>query len=298
MIDIPTERKNQEPLIRALRLEDQERCLALSTEAGWNQNENDWRLLLRLCGGYGIDVPNYGLAGTTMAWELEERNAWVNMVLVAKVYRGRGFARKLMTACLGDLASDQRLAMLDATDLGFSVYSKLGFSGEDRIARLYRESETESVAPSSSSADGLLMKPMRSEDLGPVANLDLRVVGIDRGKVLADFYRREPEAAWVVRDVSGSLRGFVLGRDGRIATQIGPIVAETRMVAEALLTRALSQIAGPVIVDAPMVNTEWIEALKRFGFAPQREFLRMGINGTALATDWSRTYAVSGPDLG
>ncbi|MDG2255873.1 MAG: GNAT family N-acetyltransferase [Opitutaceae bacterium] len=298
MTNIPTERQNQDPSIRALRLDDLDSCLALSTEAGWNQNENDWRLLLQVCSGYGIDVPGYGLAGTTMAWELGERNAWINMVLVAKAYRGRGFARELMAACLGDLASAQRLAMLDATDLGFNVYSKFGFSGKNRIARLYRESETESSAPISSSADGLLLKPMRAEDIDQVANLDLRVIGIDRENVLADFYRRESEAAWVARDVSGSLRGFVLGRDGRIATQIGPIVAETRTVAEALLRHSLSQIASPVFVDAPMVNTKWVETLKHFGFAPQREFLRMGIDGTALATDWSRTYAICGPDLG
>lgn len=297
MTDTPTERQNREPLIRALHPDDLERCLALSTEAGWNQNENDWRLLLQQCHGYGIDVPSYGLAGTTMAWELGERNAWINMVLVAKAYRGRGFARGLMTVCLSDLASKQRLAILDATELGFGVYSKLGFSGENRIARLYRESGTESVAPSSSSPDGLLLKPMRSEDLGNVANLDLRVFGIDRKEILADFYRREPKAAWVARDVSGSLRGFVLGRDGRIATQIGPIIAENQMVAEALLAGSLSQIAGSVIVDAPILNSEWIETLKRIGFAPKREFLRMGIEETALATDWSRTYAISGPDL-
>jgi len=30
----------------------------------------------------------------------------------------------------------------------------------------------------------------------------------------------------------------------------------------------------------------------------QRVFLRMGIDGTALATEWSRYYAISGPDLG
>ena len=44
-----------EPAIRSLTLADLPGCLALSLSAGWNQNEADWRAMLELGAGWGID---------------------------------------------------------------------------------------------------------------------------------------------------------------------------------------------------------------------------------------------------
>ena len=56
-------------VIRALQPTDLNRCLELSAEANWNQNEADWRFLLGNCRGYGFENEEGILLGTTMVWE-------------------------------------------------------------------------------------------------------------------------------------------------------------------------------------------------------------------------------------
>ena len=126
-------------MIRALQLSDLNRCLELSTEAHWNQTEADWRFLLANCPGYGFEDEKGVLLGTTMAWEWGSEYSWIAMVLVTPSARGQGIARQLMQQCLLDVSAANRGGLLDATDMGQRVYSKLGFAGEDRIVRLFSE---------------------------------------------------------------------------------------------------------------------------------------------------------------
>ena len=292
-----TPMQDEGPIIRALNLNDLERCLALSTESGWNQNENDWRLLLRVCHGYGVDEPGYGLAATAMAWDLGDRQSWINMVLVGKSYRRLGFATKLMEKCHGDVSANQGVSLLDATSDGSNVYTKLGFSGEISINRFYRDHKGSGDSENPDWDESICPVLMEPEDFRLVVELDKQVLGVDRGKALIDFYLREPKAAWIAREASGALRGFILGRDGRFATQLGPIVADSRACACALLRSALNRVEGPTIVDAPSIDSEWLELLEQLGFENRRNFLRMGTEGATWPTDWSRAYAIAGPDF-
>ena len=279
-------------VVRPLVAADAARGYALSTEAGWNQSEADWQLLLRICRGYGIDMPGRGLVGTTMAWELEGDFSWINMVLVTPECRGQGLARKLMETCLVDVRAGKRKALLDATEMGTKVYEKLGFSGEERIVRLRRDDRgNESPAKDES------IVSLGAVDVTPAAKLDHEVVGINRVELLIDLQRRHPSGAWGQKDAAGKMQGLVLGREGRFAHQLGPIIAPSREKARALLMRSLSHTPGPVIMDVPEAQVEWVAELKQLGFVPQRSFIRMGLDRAAFATDWSRYFAIIGPDF-
>ncbi len=283
-------------VIRALQSSDLTRCLELSTEANWNQNEADWRFLLANCRGYGFETPVGVLAGTTMAWEWGEAYSWINMVLVMKAARGQGFARQLMEQCLADVSAADRGALLDATDMGQRVYSKLGFAGEDKIMRLF-SAERESRVAIPEVPAGLILSMLTTDDLPAAIRLDEAVLGVNRRVLLTEFQKRLPQAAWKLADEAGEMVGFVMGRDGRVASQIGPIVARASAEAECLVGQALADTAGPVMIDVPTAAIEWNEALHAMGFEEQRGFLRMGRDGVSLPTDWSRIYAISGPDF-
>ena len=54
----------------------------------------------------------------------------------------------------------------------------------------------------------------------------------------------------------GRLVGILLGRDGRIASQLGPLIADDAVVARALLARTLAGIAGPIFIDLADSKTE------------------------------------------
>jgi hypothetical protein len=96
--------------------------------------------------------------------------------------------------------------------------------------------------------------------------------------VLAEQRMRRPElafAAWRDPGEGGGLAGFVLGRDGRTATHVGPVVADDEAVAAALLAQALANVAGPAIVDLLRGRDRLAAMLEAAGFAPVRAFTRM-----------------------
>ena len=100
------------------------------------------------------------------------------------------------------------------------------------------------------------------------------------------------------RERDGRIVGLLLGRDGRSASQLGPLIAEDDDVAQALLARALSRISGTVYVDfadASRAFARWLEAC---GFAAQRPFTRMLLGRAAGFDDVARTFAVIGRSSG
>lgn len=283
-------------VIRVLQPSDLNRCLELSTEANWNQTAADWSFLLTQYRGYGFADEQGVLLGTTMAWEWAEGYSWIAMVLVTPTARGQGLARQLMERCLQDTTAADRRALLDATDMGQKVYSKLRFSGKDQIVRLYAEQRSGEIVVDEI-PPGLTLSPLNSDDLPEAARLDARVLGVDRQAMLEDWQQRLPSAAWKLTDEAGAIRGFVAGREGRVASQIGPLVADSREAATALVAQALKYVAGPIMIDVPEMETDWVATLGSVGFVPQRGFLRMGRDEAALPTDWKRLFAISGPDF-
>ena len=90
--------------------------------------------------------------------------------------------------------------------------------------------------------------------------------------------------------------GFVLGRDGRSATQVGPLAAEDEATAQALLGLALTGTQGPIYVDLADSKSSLRRWVQAHGFAPQRPFTRM-VYGRAMSfDDVARTMAVAGPE--
>ena len=67
--------------------------LVLSTEAGWNQNEADWRFFLSEGVVFGMRE-GARLAATAALLPYSAGNAWISMVLVTADFRRRGIATR------------------------------------------------------------------------------------------------------------------------------------------------------------------------------------------------------------
>ena len=99
-----------EPIdIVELDVDDAQAGLVLSTEAGWNQNEADWRFFLSKGVVFGVR-DGARLVATAALLPYSAGNAWISMVLVTADLRRRGIATKLVDACLerGDKARSHR----------------------------------------------------------------------------------------------------------------------------------------------------------------------------------------------
>src|SRR3982075_1754848 len=89
--------------------------LALSTEAHWNQNEADWRFFLSQGTVLGVRDHDGHLVASAALLPYTSGNAWISMVLVTADFRRRGFATRLIDACIDTAAKQGFTSWLDAT---------------------------------------------------------------------------------------------------------------------------------------------------------------------------------------
>ena len=271
---------------------DAGRGAALSAEIGWNQNRADWSFMLANGFGYGRTGAGGRLVGSAMALGYGAF-AWVCMVLVSPDWRRRGIATDLMNRVLADLERAGTVAGLDATPDGREVYKHLGFEDIYRIERYWAGE----VAPAEAPPAEAEIAPAGAADIAAIAACDSRAFGADRAALLAALRDRLPGRAFVARE-GGAVAGYALARDGRQATQIGPLVAGRADTAIALAARALAGLDGPAVIDCPdrhRALTSWLAAS---GFAYQRPYIRMLRNRARPLDDAGRVYALAGPELG
>ncbi len=275
-----------------LRQEHLAGCLALSKSAQWNQNEADWRLMLGFGRGWGITAADGTLAASTIALPYGADFAWIAMVLVLPEHRRRGHASRLLRVALAEMAKQKRVALLDATPAGHEVYVREGFRDFWGFKRF-------SLA-GAFSAKGEA-KPLDDTHWTQLLALDAAAFGASREVVLRDLAARQPGLALVV-ERNKEIMGFVLGRDGREANQIGPLVARNEATALALLAAAVSSTRAPIYVDI----ADHASALQAWaqlrGFEFQRPFTRMVHGGTASTArapgDQTLVFCPAGPELG
>jgi ribosomal protein S18 acetylase RimI-like enzyme len=281
-----------EPPLSVLGPADIAHAQALVVEAGWNQVPADWRLFVELGRLYGLRAADGGLLATAATLPLSSRLSWISMVIVTGAARHRGLASRLVLRCIADLTAQGLTPGLDATPAGRAVYGQLGFRDGWPILRMARapRPRTRAAAPE------LPVRAAVASDLDAMVALDARAFGAARRALLARLFERAPDAALVAGD--GAPRGFLLARDGRQATQLGPIVGATGADALALLDRALERTPGPVFVDVVETDAARRAALEARGFVAQRPFTRM-FHGTSGAWgDATCAFAIAGPELG
>ena len=265
----------------ALGEADLDDALALSAEAGWNQDAADWRLMLRAGSAFAIRDGERVVA-TALALPSAPALGWVSMVLVHGPYRRRGLATRLVERATAALTGAGLLPVLDATPAGAEVYGRMGYRP---VARLQRWRGT---------SDGVAAAPPSRRLGAAVRDLDRAAFGADRSAVLDDLAARPAPVTLV--ETSGA--GYLLSRAGRTATQLGPLVAREDETAVALLERGLDGVHGTVVVDVPERAARVSALLARRGFAIERPYVRMAFERDAIPGDAGLVHAIAGPELG
>ena len=126
----------EEIAIVRLGVQDAAAGLVLSTEARWNQNEDDWRFFLSKGVVFGVRDDTSRLIATAALLPYSAGNAWISMVLVTENWRRRGIATKLVDVCLDTARRMNLTSWLDATPDGAKVYGPLGFTPTLQLRRL------------------------------------------------------------------------------------------------------------------------------------------------------------------
>jgi len=269
---------------------------ALVREANWNQLAADWRIFIERGRIHVAQTAAGRIVATTAILPYGSRFAWISMVLVAGEFRRRGLATLLMRRAMDELAAMSLVPVLDATPDGRAVYRALGFKDSWGFHRLVRRERQTAAAPPAPS-HGVAIRPVTSEDWSALSAYDALAFGADRSAVLAGLRGRLP-AAELIAERDGRIAGFLLGRDGRLAKHLGPLVAEDDATAQALVARAVDGIEGPLFVDLADAKTGVGSLLEAHGFSAVRPLTRMLFGGVKRFDDAARTFAVIGPEFG
>jgi GNAT superfamily N-acetyltransferase len=215
-------------------------------------------------GCFGIDCEGE-LRATTTAVCFGRELAWIGMVLTEELYRGRGFARRLMEHALAYLR-DREVGWikLDATDMGRTLYERLGFREEGAVERWMRppgDSARRDTAVCRFEMDGIL---------------DREAFGADRSRLLSILAG--------IESVSIPGTGFAVGRGGARAAYFGPCVARSAEAARQMLAWFLERHAAEnVYCDILPANLDAVATAREFGFEPSRRLSRMFVSGVDAA---------------
>jgi hypothetical protein len=239
----------------------------------------------------------FGLRGAGGKWEasslvlpLGGKLAWISMVLVTKARRRGGVGTGLLKRCIAEVRVAGAVAGLDATEQGRPIYLPLGFHDLYKIARWHFDGAK--GVPS-----GVAVRPMTAVDMPVVLAHDRALSGMDRPALLTHLAARQPQAAWIA-EAGGRVTGFVLGREGRTASSIGPVIADDEKTGLALIAKAASSVPGPFIIDAPEAHAEIRAWLERQGAVSPRGYMRMTLGSAPGLDDPSHVFALAGPELG
>ena len=274
---------NVSPILRKLKTSDISDAARLSAEAGWNQTEDDWRLLIGLAseGCLGIEVAGK-LVSTATLFCYGRQLAWIGMVLTRSSFQSRGFARRLLTEALS-LADRLNIesVKLDATDQGRPLYEKLGFRDEQAVERWER--------PDSAKATTKMHAPETRLSADLITS-DSVAFGANRSELLLQLAKHNPLRALG--------RSYLLTRSGRLRQYLGPCVADSPDTARNLIELALQpRNTGGWYWDLLEENAGAVNLARKLGFAPKRKLLRM-VRGKDLRGEERSIYALAGFELG
>ena len=269
-------------------------AMELKDLAGWNQTARDWLGYLEFePDGCFMGEFEGRSVGTVTTISYGARFGWIGMVLVHPDARRFGIGTRLLRHAIDYLQQRGTVCVkLDATPMGRKVYVPLGFRDEYAVTRY------EGVAPVGVGATSAAVQFITERDLPEIVEFDAPMFGAERPGVLQSMSTRNRELCFVSRDAAG-VGGYLIGRAGQNAVQLGPWVARDAAVAEELLRAFFRRVAGrKVFVDVPQPNSAGVALLANCSFAIQRSFVRMHLGENRHPGRPEGVFGTSGAEKG
>jgi GNAT superfamily N-acetyltransferase len=262
-------------------------AVGLTVEANWNQTADDWAFFFAHGTVFGARDASGKLVATAALLPYSAGFAWISLVIVAKSHRGRGLGTRVLNECLGVLRERALIGMLDATPAGARIYGPLGFKPVLGLKRW------EGKGAAGAKRDNRV-QPLDVSGIQRVTRFDAAAFGAKREGLLTDFCARAGARGFELQGRSA----YALVRPGRVASQLGPIVAANENDALILLETAIALIPGSIFVDVPDAWTGIAARLGASGFRLQRPFLRMAFGREMPYGDPHQVFAIPGPEYG
>lgn len=256
--------------------------LRLSQEMGWPYRLEDWEVALDLGQGFALEQAGE-LIGTALWWPYGETHASTGMIIVAKAAQGRGHGALLMDVLLE--AARPRTITLNSTAEGRALYERRGFVAVGTIQQHQGVPTQQHEAPPAS-----LVRNMTGSDAEAVARLDREATGWTRPQTL---HRLAQLAQGHVLLHDGKPRGYAFCRLFGRGHVIGPVVAESRDDAGALIQAALAPLGTTFVRIDTAASTQLGPWLESIGLRQVGDATTMVLGPQAPATGPARMFALA-----
>jgi ribosomal protein S18 acetylase RimI-like enzyme len=254
---------------------------------GWNPGINDAACFATVdAAGFLIGELDRKPAATISCVNYDDRFAFLGFYIVRPDLRGRGLGLSVWQAAIAHAGA--RTIGLDGVVAQQGNYRKSGFELAYRNVRYGGRVATAGARPGAA----------------PLADIPLSIIAADDATVFPaprlDFLR-----TWIsttghvgralVRD--GALVAWGVIRPCRQGFKIGPLIADDRAAAEAVLDALIAGIGEEVFLDVPEPNREAVALVQSRGFAPVFETARM-YTGPVRDVAIHRIFGVTTFELG
>jgi GNAT superfamily N-acetyltransferase len=277
--------------VRPIALTEMKIILQWADDEGWNPGLDDADafyaadpkgFLIALLDGVpvaSISVVRYG-----------RTFGFLGLYIVAPPYRGRGFGMRLWQAGMTHL--DGRTVGLDGVVAQQANYARSGF------ALAHRNIRYSGYAPRS----GFISSPdvcrIGANTIEAVVAYDRTHFPEERESFLRVWLRQGRGRRSMAHMRDDTVRGYVVIRASRNGYKVGPLFADTELVAKELFTSALAEAAGARIsIDVPEPNEKAADLASGVGLVPVFETARM-YRGQAPELRLDEIYGWTSLELG
>jgi GNAT superfamily N-acetyltransferase len=272
--------------------DDADFCLGLLRIMGWGNTRGDVERMMHYepggCFVAAVDGVDVGMAASIGYGAV----GWMGNLIVSPDQRGRGVGARLMEEAIRHLReSGVESVCLDSVPKAIPLYKRLGFRDVQPSLRFTGEGKP---------LESEHAERMKPSDLSDVVELDGRVFGAPRGRVLRRVFEDFPETCFVAR-AGGTLTGFIMAKEGEVFHRIGPWVCDPERadVAEDLLRRLMDEQAGERLWAGVLGgNPASAEILGACGFSHVSTSLRMCLGRCEPFGDVAGQFGLGGPDKG
>ncbi len=242
--------------LRAMTPADLASCFDMTQQLKWPHRREDWQLALQL--GEGIVIEEQGkLIGSAILWRWGDKAATIGLVIVSNQQQGRGLGKQLMLALL-EKVPDYNVR-LHATEMGKGLYEKLGFVACGVICQ--HQTRELAALPAVVIPAGLQLRRADVTDSAALAEHDYQAHGMQRPALISHLIDKQ---TLVLEDAQKQIHGFASLRRFGHGWAIGPVIADTLPVAQALIAALMQGLQGEFIridTDGALPLGEWLVTL-------------------------------------
>jgi ribosomal protein S18 acetylase RimI-like enzyme len=281
--------------IRILGKDDVDFAVSLTEQEGWFYTARELEFMLRMNPeGSFVFEEDVRLGFATCV--TYGRTGVLGHLIVSKEGRGRKIGDSLLRAAVDYMSSKEVESMLVlATQKAVRLYERHGFEIRDEITCMHSRLDNGfDRAPSASCT------LITESDLDEVVEIDQRLFGDDRDRLIRMLYREAPQHSFKI-EKEGVIQGYILARPDHIGYNLGPWICLTGEAgdAEALFRTALSTLGNGKLYSGSFSSNR--AALKIMEETPKIDRWRIPlmIRGKArYNTNTSKVFGIAAFELG